>query len=785
MLVLFSRLSEGQVTPYFEKIGPKDHDGSGSNFDMEIDSSGVFYLGTYGGVVSYNGFEWKNLGGPVPSFHIKVIGSRLYAGSFDTFGYFDLEQIEKPFINISDSLPYLERDLPTQFLMHNKKLYVLGDSYLHEIGNGKYKSWPNNTYPRFNIMEVVNDEIVVSDIELGARVLRNDSLVNIPNLFPPLKNADKHAYIKLRKFEGVYITMGSYNSFSLEHEGFKEDNIISSVIRNELKGTQITAAAQFNDSTYVIGTSRDGAFIVQGDSILYTLTRDNGFSNTVRDIIVDDYGTVMISTFNGLYKVFEPFRYSNFSHGFNDVVFNMEVSSKWIVYASGSELVVIDKTTQMEVLVAKSASSIRNVEILGDHIFTNTTDGVFVYSLDDSELQQFMLGEERMWFWYKESDDEIVVLNDTGFYSLKNIGGKIVETKLNGKSKGDMSIKLRIITQSVIKDLDGNYWFASKGVGIGKYNANNNTLEEFDTNDGLPDVISPWLILHEGEVKAGTSKGIYKFKPVSYLDKNYEKELSFVKDKSFYDDHIFYDDLEIKNDTIWFGEGNRLGTFVKNGNKYYPLQNQLRLKNDQIWDIEFDDGFIWLAGDNALRVDFKKAKEDSNKLKTYIRTVYYKDSLVYNSSLELDNLFPYYENSIRFNYAIDDYTDMSRSTYSVKLEGFDNKWSVWSVGQEKEYTNLGPGAYSLLVKGKNIHGIMSEVSEYKFIITAPFYMKPIAIVIYVILLIIIFLAALRFYTLNMSIQRNKLRLRIKKSSLSILKRDREISDLKKKLNRNT
>ena len=94
------------------------------------------------------------------------------------------------------------------------------------------------------------------------------------------------------------------------------------------------------------------------------------------------------------------------------------------------------------------------------------------------------------------------------------------------------------------------------------------------------------------------------------------------------------------------------------------------------------------------------------------------------------------ENNIRFTYNINDYSKYIPSTYQYRLLGFNDVWSDWSNIPEAYFENLPHGDFVFEVRAK-VGNIASNTIRYPFEIEKPFYLKPLAIVIYILLGIVL------------------------------------------------
>ena len=92
--------------------------------------------------------------------------------------------------------------------------------------------------------------------------------------------------------------------------------------------------------------------------------------------------------------------------------------------------------------------------------------------------------------------------------------------------------------------------------------------------------------------------------------------------------------------------------------------------------------------------------------------------------------------------------------YSFFMEGPDDDWTDWSERDFKEYTNLGRGDFKFMYCYRTQDGINEGEGSFSFRVKAPWYISPVAWVIYpLILLVALMLFRLRTHRLFMERQR--------------------------------
>jgi len=76
--------------------------------------------------------------------------------------------------------------------------------------------------------------------------------------------------------------------------------------------------------------------------------------------------------------------------------------------------------------------------------------------------------------------------------------------------------------------------------------------------------------------------------------------------------------------------------------------------------------------------------------------------------------------------------------YMYYLEGFDKDWSPsWLISNYKEYTNLPAGRYKLRIRYTDLETIGGEISILDFRVLRPWYLTPVAIILYLSLVVMI------------------------------------------------
>jgi len=138
-------------------------------------------------------------------------------------------------------------------------------------------------------------------------------------------------------------------------------------------------------------------------------------------------------------------------------------------------------------------------------------------------------------------------------------------------------------------------------------------------------------------------------------------------------------------------------------------------------------------------------------------------------------------NSITIRFAGLFYEAPEITEFQHQLVGFDKNWSNSSTENKAVYTNLREGKYTFRVKANNVYGAQSNVAEYHFIITAPWYRSWWAISIYILLSIGVIYLAMRLYARRLKLQKEYLELIVEERTGEIIEQARELKTINEKL----
>lgn len=159
-----------------------------------------------------------------------------------------------------------------------------------------------------------------------------------------------------------------------------------------------------------------------------------------------------------------------------------------------------------------------------------------------------------------------------------------------------------------------------------------------------------------------------------------------------------------------------------------------------------DDKDLWIANNfgvvkTQLSFDPPEVREVDTRITRVIgihseNPISYK--LIHNSNT-VKNLF-HDQNSLRFEYTLQNFETPNLNQYRVFLEGYQTDWEQFTYQPYKEFTNLPPGQYVFHVVGRNDYGESGEIESFAFVISPPIYANTYAYSAYVFSILLLSIA---------------------------------------------
>lgn len=324
---------------------------------------------------------------------------------------------------------------------------------------------------------------------------------------------------------------------------------------------------------------------------------------------------------------------------------------------------------------------------------------------------------------------------------------------------------------AIMVDNSGNTWLGTTDAGISVFDGT--SFIKITQRDGLVnDNIRSLASDSAGNIWVGTEKGLSLIK---IPDKS-----ESVNDRTETAKYTIYNFLQpdglkgIDCNTgsmlidsrgrIWSGTGKSLAMLNRGPEKSLVKIPEVTLKN-----IEIDQKFI----------DFSRMRDtgyiSSLDLKGAFRRSDDSVAAFFNYPVRLE--LPWNYNHLTFDFSASYWTAPHKLVYSFMIEGLDNGWSIPSESNYADYRNIPYGKYIFRVKAAGENGTWSEPFDYPFIIRPPWWQTWIARSSYIIILIIIVIALIKWRTAKLIRKQKELEQIVRERTAEIVRQKEHIEEI--------
>ncbi len=533
----------------------------------------------------------------------------------------------------------------------------------------------------------------------------------------------------------------------------QEQQSLSEIKPERLKGVYIVAMAKFDHSKVLIGTRNEGLYLFDSQSVeLYHYSADPADKYAPTDNQIG----VLYQSRDGLFWIgnnigidvlypkqlrFGHIRLQNQSPqclaGNTIYAIMLDKRNKLWVGAYGQGLNLIDLNTQQCRFV--TGISGENSEQLKDVVsLYEAGDAVWIGTFKDGVVR------------YDSVSDTFTPLAD-----LVSPGTKLPKN-----------------IQSIAGDASGNVWIATYDAGLFLYHHDNAQLSHIvpTTKDGLVGAFNDVLVDGDGHVwAAGDASGLWRlgvgedeFKPVAGIAQRlwsvdidsqgqlwlgtagngaivYNPTTQQTKTYALTEGLLSNVVLNIREDgagDIWFFTDRGLSRLNIKRDVIETFTERDGLQGDTFTTAGFYDrkqGMMWTGGFNGFNrfkpADIVPSAVTPEVALTRFELFYKPVSLKRDDNASpltrvighSDRLFlDYQQNVFAFGFSALEYVEPEQIRYAFKLEGYDKEWNI--VGADRRfanYTNIDPGQYVFKVKATNSEGHWGHVETKVDIVIEP------------------------------------------------------------------
>jgi len=333
----------------------------------------------------------------------------------------------------------------------------------------------------------------------------------------------------------------------------------------------------------------------------------------------------------------------------------------------------------------------------------------------------------------------------TGFYSMKAVGDSILYAgsrgagliRLNLKTEEYSVISMRYLYNEAIDDIlslcpasDGSLYVGTVSGLLRLHNSDKDIhAEHIGKKDGMVnDMIHGILEDSDGMIWLGTDRGLVKYNPSNSMTQTYLFSAG-VELGEFSDDAYFKD---MRTGKLFLGGNGGIIALEPHTPEMVQYFSDIQLRSLEV------------AHEDVRMSDF--TDKDGN--------------LVFKGS----------QVSFAVTFAVPDYQASGLVEYSSFLEGYDKKWSVYSLDNKASYTDVPAGTYTLRIRyKKDVYDTLPEEFRVKVRIRRGFFKSPF----FLVLASIVFIALLLYSLFSYRNNRRKIR--------EARDKDKAMADFRKRL----
>ncbi|WP_347511957.1 triple tyrosine motif-containing protein [Flavobacterium johnsoniae] len=736
LLFFMNFLLFSQEFPPIVKYSPSVYGAGNQSWMISQDHNNYLYFANNDGLLEYNGTSWQLYPGPNETIlrSVKVIGNKIYTGSYMNFGYWTRQADGKlKYTSLSDTIKNKILDDEQFWNILKYDHWILFQSlnriYIYDTKTKQFKiiAPQNGVVKSFAAKNAIYFQTIkegLFEIESGQAKLVSDhptlKKFTIANIF----TTDEGLLIQTQ-LDGIYKLVGNVLT------------PISTDVDAELKSSFVYSSQRLQDGSFALGTVSNGIFILsENGKLKYHLTQSKGLSNNTALSLFEDKDQNL---------------WTGLDNGINCINIQSPVHSF---------------TDDSGVLGTVYASAIHN-----GMLYIGTNQGLFCKPNQSSSEFKFINGTKGQVWSLFVYENTLFCGHDSGTFVVAGDTAKSIFSASG-------TWKFETVPGNKNQLLQGNYYGISVLEKINNQWVFKNKIQGFDYSSRYFEIGDHFDVYVSHEYK-----GIFRLK----LDKTLLKTQGFYTYK--YPDKGKYASLTKFNNSIYYAF--KGGIFKLNyQTKQFEKDNLLSsiFEKDEYTSgklIVDNSSKIWLFSKNYIH--YFSASKLSNQLKENIIPI---PSSLTNSMLGYENItqiskstyligttdgyytlniddltfknynvfitditinkqnetfknvgiwnegsFKSNENNITLNYTVPEYNKYINAEYQYLLDGFQDEWSEWSTKATVNFKNLPPGKYTFKVRAKYANTILQNTASYTFVVLKPWYLTNLAYFIYFLLIL--------------------------------------------------
>lgn len=771
---------------YFHNFIPLESSVQPQNWDIVQDYRGIIYAANNGGLIEYDGVSWRET--EIPNITVRSLAAdsngRVYVGGRNELGLLALDANGfTQYISLIHDVEEDRRNFGSVWRTYATKEAIYYWTSRHLFQWNPIAKNMTVWQPESGIFVCLHCDgmLFIHQKKTGLRKWDITSRSPVPMPGGETLMGESVAMIVPYNTAGGTLLIGTRTNGLFLSDG-KKITPFKTEIDDFLKQMKLYHGIRLKSSSgeFALATRLGGLIIIDSNGRSKTIyDKETGLrDNCVNDVFQDATGNVWLALNKGIAKI----EYKSPLSIYDGERFHLQGIILSVVRAAPPESLYAGTTSGLFLKspggifhpvpgIAGSCWSLAASKDTGS-ILAGTREGVYqvkqqkarlIFNTPTYVLTRSRYHDNRMWAGTSQ-----------GLLAL-SLDGEMWK-KQSGFKKNFSQVR------TIAEDDRGNLWLGTLTGNVfhirfnGPVLTGSETVSAFGNEHGLPPgEIHVFNV--DNHMIFATAKGLYRF------DRQRQRFLpDFTLGIEFAggaDGKSVFRLIADRKKNIYFHSMRRnfraIPRLDKEGGQPFIVDNTpfLRMDLDQVNAIYPDPGdeAIWFVTHHSLvRFDTRMKKDYHRGFSVLLRRV------LINGIEEKRHfpVLPYSKRNTRFEFAAPFFEAEDRTLYSYVLQGYDKQWSPWTGETKKDYTNLDHGDYTFRVRAKNVYGIISPVDSFQLRVRAPWYRTWWAYVLYVSMLGAMVVLIVRWRSMKLVRDKQKLE-RI------IRKRTKEIQDQKRLL----
>lgn len=304
LFILFSTSAfSSSFMPLVRHYSVKDYQADNQNWSVTQAHNGVMYFGNSGGLLSYDGYQWKltKVAGGQIVRSVFADGQRIYVGSFEEFGYFDTDQYgQLKYHSLSRLLKNcrMRNDEIWKIVKVGKSICFQSFSACFYYDGKTVKAYRDRYYGPLFLFSCFG-KMYVQLINSGFSIFNGHSY-RIVIQRSQLNNSDVVAVCPFHNKQMLLVTKsGKIYVYNPDNNKLSPFN---TQVDGDLAKATVNRALLTKDNLLIIGTISDGLYAIRKDgSLLWHFNRSESLSNnTVLGLCCDANNNIWASLDDGI-----------------------------------------------------------------------------------------------------------------------------------------------------------------------------------------------------------------------------------------------------------------------------------------------------------------------------------------------------------------------------------------------------------------------------------------------------------------------------------------------------